>query len=345
MAADTTLPPMQYTRLGNTGLKVSRICLGCMGFGDPTDSMHNWSVPLEQALPQIQKALDLGINFFDTADIYQNGDSERVLGAAIKKLVKNRNDVVIATKCFFGFEKDGKKNSFTHPNEFINSHGLSRKKIFAAVEDSLERLQMDYIDLYQIHRWDYETPIEETMEALHDLVKSGKVRYIGASAMHAWQFAKAQHFAKERGFTQFVSMQNLYNLMYREEEREMIPLCNDMGVGLIPYSPLAGGQLIGKNRKGTTTRTNGPLADFFPTNSGDDTILDRIFELAEKKKVNNAQIALAWLLHKGVTAPIVGPSKMEHIIDAVKAVAVTLTAEEVHYLEEAYQPKNLFGFK
>ncbi len=340
------LPPMQYTRLGNTGLKVSRICLGCMGYGNPEGSMHNWSLPLEQALPHLQKALELGINFFDTADGYQNGDSERVLGTAIKKFVKDRNDVVIATKCFFGFTKDGTKNASTHPNDpsVINRHGLSRKKLFAAVDESLERLQMDYIDLYQIHRWDYSTPIEETMEALHDLVKSGKIRYIGASAMHAWQFAKAQHFAKERGFTQFISMQNLYNLMYREEEREMIPMCKDMGVGLIPYSPLAGGQLLGKNRKGTTVRTLGPLADYFPTNAGDDAILDRIFELAEKKKATNAQIALAWLFQKGVT-PIVGPSKIEQLIDAVKALEVTLTPEEMKYLEEPYQPKMFFGYK
>lgn len=310
-----TIPAMQYIRLGNTGLKVSRICLGCMGYGNPEIVPWTWSLRMEEALPHFQKALELGINFFDTADIYSHGESERIVGTAIKKFVKNRNDVVIATKLYLGFEKDGKSNAFLDPNRnFLNRHGLSRKKIFASVDESLERLQMDYIDLLQIHSWDNDTPIEETMEALHDVIKSGKIRYIGASNLLAWQFAKAQQVAKMRGFTPFISMQSLYNLLYREEEREMIPLCRDMSIGFLPWSPLSGGSLARKSGSATTSvRASSGFGGIFPHYAVDDAIVKQVMELAAKKNISNAQIAIAWLLHKpSIAAPIIGPSTLNN---------------------------------
>jgi len=342
-AVPQEFPPMQYVRLGSTGMKVSRICLGMMTYGDP--DWEDWVLNEEQSLPFIKRALYLGINFFDSADMYSNGVSEVIMGNAIKKWAK-RDEVVLTSKCFFGLKKD------------INARGLSRKHVMQAIDDSLKRIDTPYVDLYQIHRWDNDTPIEETMEALHDIVKAGKARYIGASSMYAWQFAKAQRIAKERGFTQFVSMQNHYNLIYREEEREMIPCCKDLGVGLIPWSPYAKGLLCGNRKRaqeaskkveGETLRAK---TDEYATKwyvrghtaENDFEIIDRVCELAKKKNVSAAQISLAWLLHKpGVAAPIIGASKMNHLEEAVKALNVKLTEEEMKYLEELYLPHTIAG--
>jgi len=327
---------MQYVRLGNSGLKVSRICLGMMSYGDPT--WRAWVLPKEDAVPFVKRALELGINFFDTADVYSLGQSEQALGNALVELKVKRDEVVIATKVF--------SPTGNHPN----GRGLSRKHIFDSIDQSLKNLRVDYVDLYQIHRWDNDTPVEETMEALNDLVRSGKVRYIGASSMWAWQFAKAQSVAEKHGWTKFVSMQNHYNLLYREEEREMNPLCKDQGVGLIPWSPLARGVLVGnrtrENFKGDTARGQ---ADEFTvrlyekTFSADLEIVERVAELAKKKNVSAASIALAWLLHKGVSSPIIGATKQHHLDDAVAAVHVKLTDEEVTYLEQLYQPHSIAG--
>lgn len=324
---------MEYVNLGKTGLKVSRICLGMMSYG--TSQWRTWVLDEEPSRPFIRRALDLGINFFDTANMYSKGVSEEVTGRLLLDYAK-RDEVVIATKVYF------------HTSDKPNQGGLSRKHIMSEIENSLRRLGTDYIDLYQIHRWDHDTPIEETMEALHDVVKAGKARYIGASSMWAWQFAKAQYTADLHGWTRFVSMQNHYNLIYREEEREMIPFCRDQGVALIPWSPLARGLLAGNrtpDKSGDTLRsTNDPLADNWYYRDGDFDIIERVVKLAEARGVAPAQIALAWLLHqRGVTSPIVGATKMHHLEQAVAALEISLSAEELHHLEELYQPHTISG--
>lgn len=324
---------MDYVKFGNTGMDVSRICLGAMGFGDPNSGFHEWVLKEKESIPVIKKALDLGINFFDTANIYSYGESERVLGKALNQYA-NRDEIVVATKLFIKM-KDGP-----------NSGGLSRKEIFYQIDQSLERLGMDYVDLYIIHRWDYNTPIEETMEALHELVKSGKVRYIGASAMYAWQFAKAQEVADKNGWTKFVSMQNHLNLLYREEEREMMPLCEDQKIAVTPYSPLASGRLT-RDWTATTKRfTTDKIAmsKYDATESQDRVIVERVAEIAEKRGVERVDVALSWLLQKDqVAAPIIGATKESHLTSAVKALDFKLTQEEVAYLEEPYVPHKVVG--
>lgn len=326
---------MEYVRLGKSGLEISRICLGAMSFGDPEKWIHSWVLPEEESRGIIKHALDLGINFFDTANVYSLGTSEEILGRALNDFT-DRDSVVLATKVH--------GTMFEGPN----GGGLSRKHILAQVDKSLERLGMDYIDLLIIHRWDYNTPIEETMEALHDLVKSGKVRYIGASAMYAWQFQKAQYVAESNGWTKFISMQNHYNLLYREEEREMNALCRDMGVALTPYSPLAAGRLS-RSWDATTKRAQSDKIakqKYDQTKDVDKVIVDRVGELADKKGVNRTQISLAWLLAQNpVAAPVIGATKAEYIDDAVNALDVSLTEEEMVYLEEEYQPHPVVGAK
>ena len=323
---------MEYVKLGNTGMDVSRICLGCMGFGNPDKwELAPWILSEEQSLPIIKKAVDLGINFFDTANIYSRGAGEEVLGKALKKYA-NRDEIVIATKVF------------NRMHEGPNGQGLSRKAIMSEIDKSLKRLDTDYVDLYIIHRWDYNTPIEETMEALHDVVKAGKARYIGASAMFAWQFQKALHVAEKHGWTRFVSMQNHYNLMYREEEREMIPLCKEEKIALTPYSPLASGRLV-RDWSVTTNRTEKDtvaVTKYGATMEVDRPIYDRVVELSEKKGLTRTQIALGWLMQK-ITAPIVGATKISHVEAAVDALSVTLTDEEMAYLEEPYVPHKIVG--
>ncbi|MDW8276902.1 MAG: aldo/keto reductase, partial [Anaerolineales bacterium] len=324
---------MEYARLGNTGLKVSRICLGCMGFGDPDRWIHKWVLKEEESRSIIKKALELGINFFDTANVYSLGVSEEILGRALKDFAR-REEVVIATKVFFKMREDP------------NGGGLSRKAILTEIDNSLRRLGTDYVDLYQIHRWDYETPIEETMDALNDVVRAGKARYIGASAMWAWQFQKALYVAEKHGWTRFVSMQNHYNLIYREEEREMMPLCRAEGIGSIPYSPLASGRLT-RDWSETTLRYETDQIQKMKYDAAaemDRPIVERVAELAQKHGVPRAQIALAWLLHKPpVVAPIVGATKISHLEDAVAALSVRLSQEEMNYLEEPYQPHRIVG--
>lgn len=327
--------PMQYIRLGNTGLKVSRICLGTMTYGSP--QWREWVLPEAESRPFIARSLEAGINFFDTADMYSLGESEAILGRALKELAK-REQVVIATKVFNAMSDD--------PND----RGLSRKHIFDSIDASLRRLQTDYVDLYQIHRWDDQTPIEETLEALHDLVKLGKVRYIGASSMYAWQFAKALYLADLHGWTRFVSMQNHYNLVYREEEREMLPLCRAEGIGVIPWSPLARGFLAGNRQKETKGETTRAKSDDFAHQlyyqDSDFQVVDRVVELAQQRGVPPAQIALAWLLHQpGVTAPIIGASKMHHLEDALSALEIQLTDAECQRLEQPYQPHPVLGHR
>ena len=324
---------MDYVNLGNTGLKVSRICLGMMSYGTPT--WREWVLDIGQSRPFIQTAVEKGINFFDTANVYSIGVSEEVTGKLLAECLP-RDEYVLATKVY-GVMKS-----------IPNGSGLSRKAIMFAVDESLRRLNTDYIDLYQIHRFDPETPIEETMEALHDVVKSGKVRYIGASSMWAWQFAKAQHIAERHGWTKFVSMQNHYNLIYREEEREMIPLCIDQGVGIIPWSPLARGFLAGNRTRenwGETSRAKtDTMAQDYYYGDADWTIVDRAKEIAERLGKSSAQVALAWMLHKdGVHSPIVGATKMYQLEEAIDAVSVQLSPEDIDYLEEPYQPKTISG--
>lgn len=324
---------MDYTRLGRSGLKVSRICLGCMSYGDP--QWRDWILSEEASRPFIQKALERGINFFDTADMYSRGASEEVVGRALRDFV-SREEVVIATKVFFPM------------SERPNDRGLSRKHIFAAIDASLRRLGTDYVDLYQIHRWDNETPIEETLEALHDLVRMGKVRYIGASSMYAWQLAKALYLADRHGWTRFVSMQNHYNLVYREEEREMIPLCREEGIGVIPWSPLARGFLAGKRRRGDEQGTRRSQSDAFAHEMyyqpEDYDVVDRVVALAGRRGVKPVQVALAWLLHQpGVVAPIIGATRLEHLEDAVAALEIRLSEEERKELEEPYKPHRVLG--
>jgi aryl-alcohol dehydrogenase-like predicted oxidoreductase len=324
---------MEYVRLGATGLQVSKICLGTMTYGTPTDRWP-WALNEEQSRPFIKKALELGINFFDTADAYSNGASEEVVGRALHDFA-SRDEVVIATKVFFPMGPG--------PND----KGLSRKHIMSAIDASLKRLGTDYVDLYQIHRWDYNTPIEETLEALHDVVKAGKARYIGASSMYAWQFAQALYLADKHNWTRFVSMQPHYNLVYREEEREMLPLCADQQIGVIPWSPLARGLLTGKRSK-ERNETERARTDTFGKSlySRDDdfALADRVTEIAEARGLPNAQIALAWMLSKPViTSPIVGASKPGHLEDAATAVAVQLSEDEITRLEELYQPHPVLG--
>jgi aryl-alcohol dehydrogenase-like predicted oxidoreductase len=338
---------MDYVNLGKTGLKVSRICLGMMTYG--TSQWRPWVLDEANARPIVQRAVELGVNFFDTANMYSGGASEEVTGKFLQEFTR-RDEVVLATKVFFPVDlafQGGFAGSAPQPP---NSTGLSRKHIFAAVEASLKRLRVDYIDLYQIHRWDYQTPIEETMEALHDLVKSGKVRYIGASSMWAWQFAKAQFTAQSNGWVRFVSMQNHYNLLYREEEREMIPLCRDMGIALIPWSPLARGFLAGNRTPdditdGRTRRAkNDEYARKLYYREEDFAVVNRLSELAAQHGESNARLGYAWLLHQpGVTAPIVGASKIAHIEEAVEAIRIKLSAEEIQLLNAPYKPHPVLG--
>ncbi|MFS0881166.1 aldo/keto reductase [Metabacillus niabensis] len=326
---------MEYVKLGNTGLDVSRLCLGCMGFGDATRWVHPWVLDEEKTRPIIKKALDLGINFFDTANVYSDGTSEEFVGRALKDYA-NRDEIVLATKVYFPMQ------------EAPNGGGLSRKAIMTEIDKSLKRLGTDYVDLYQIHRWDYNTPIEETMEALHDVVKAGKARYIGASAMHSWQFLKALHVAEKNGWTRFVSMQNHLNLIYREEEREMLPLCKEEKIGVIPYSPLASGRLTRDWSESTHRSETDQVqkSKYDATADADRVIVERVAEIAEKHSVPRVQIAIAWLLQKEpVTAPIIGATKISHLEDAVAALSVTLTPEEITYLEEPYIPHQIVGFK
>ena len=332
---------MDYVNLGRTGLKVSRICLGCMTYGAPASGelrpgSHAWALSEEESQPYFRQALELGINFFDTANVYSRGESENVLGRFLKANTR-REAVVIATK-LHGTMRD-------EPN----GGGLSRKEIFFELDESLRRLRTDYVDLYQIHRWDYETPIEETLDALNDVVKSGKVRYIGASSMHAWQFTKALYLADLRGWTRFVSMQNHYNLLYREEEREMIPLCQSEGIGIIPWSPLARGRLARPWQTETTKRLEtdqfGKIL-YSKTEEVDRAVVDRVGKISEKRGIPRAQVALAWMLGKSaITSPIVGATKPNHLSDAAAALSVRLTPEEVSSLEEPYLPHTVLGFK
>ena len=324
---------MQYVTLGGSALKVSRICLGTMTYGSP--KWREWVLPEEESRPFIRRALDLGINFFDTADMYSVGASEEILGRALKEYT-TRDQVVIATKVYYPM------------GEGPDDRGLSRRHILDAIDASLRRLRVDYVDLYQIHRWDYETPIEETLEALHDVVESGKARYIGASSMYAWQFARALGLADRHGWTRFVSMQNHYNLIYREEEREMIPLCRAEGIGVIPWSPLARGFLAGNRaRQGWGETRRARTDDYAQTmyySEADFAVAARVEQLAARRGVKPTQIALAWLLAQpGITAPIVGASRIEQLDQSVAALDVTLDADERKFLEEAYVPHPVLG--
>lgn len=323
---------MEYVKLGNSGLDVSRICLGCMGFGD-AQWVHKWVLDEEQSRPVIKKALELGVNFFDTANVYSRGVSEEIVGRALKDYA-NRDEIVIATKVH------------GRMHEGPNGAGLSRKAIMSEIDKSLKRLGTDYVDLYQIHRWDYYTPIEETMEALHDVVKAGKARYIGASAMYAWQFQKALYVAEKNGWTRFVSMQNHLNLIYREEEREMLPLCKAENIGVIPYSPLAGGRLTRDPQESTHRGETDQIAKqkYDSTADADRLIIDQIAAIAEQHGVPRVQIALAWLLQKEpVTAPIVGATKISHLEDAAAALSMKLTSKDIVSLEEPYVPHRIVG--
>jgi len=360
LMTEAVTPHMPYTRLGRTGLKVSRLCLGMMTYG--SSRWRPWVLDEEASRPLFRQAVELGFNFFDTADMYSGGVSETLTGRFVKEFCR-REEVVIATKVHHPVDIDAPTPAKAHGRPRPpNTHGLSRKRIFHAVDESLKRLGTDYIDLYQIHRMDPHTPIEETMEALHDLVKAGKVRYLGASSMWAWQFAKAQQVAKEHGWTRFVSMQNHYNLAYREEEREMIPLCMDQGVALIPWSPLARGFLAGnrsvQDREGTakggeqggtaSSGTTRALTDDFAHSlyyrRSDFKVVQALGRLAEKKGETSATLAYAWLLHRpGITAPIIGASKPHQLEQAVRALRVTLTAAEMERLQSPYEPHPVLG--
>jgi 1-deoxyxylulose-5-phosphate synthase len=324
---------VQYVRLGRTGLQVSRICLGMMTYGDP--AWREWVLGEEEAEPFVRRAAELGINFFDTADAYSLGVSEEITGRLLRRTFRDREAYVLATKVF------------NPMGEGPNDGGLSRKHILAGIDASLHRLGVDYVDLYQIHRWDPHTPVEETMAALHDVVRAGKARYLGASSMYAWQFATAQHAAQRAGLTPFVSMQNHYNLVYREEEREMIPYCVDQGVAIIPWSPLARGLLAGSRGRGgarhTTRASNDPFGDSLYEESDFD-VVDRVVALASERGIAPAQVALAWLLQRpGVTAPIIGATRLSHLDDAAAAVDVQLTEDEMKALEEPYRPHPVRG--
>jgi len=324
---------MEYVKLGNTGLQVSRICLGTMTYG--TSKWRDWVLDEDEARPFYKRALELGINFFDTADMYSRGVSEEVTGRALRDFSR-REDVIIASKVF-------------HPmGDGPNERGLSRKHILDSIHASLDRLGTDYLDLYYIHRWDYETPIEETLETLNDLVRMGKVRYLGASSTFAWQFCKSLYVADLHGWSRFVAMQNHYNLVYREEDREMNPLCRAEGIGILPWSPLARGFLTRAHQAGETGQTTRAQTDDYAKNlyyrENDYKTLERVLELSRRKSVTPAQVSLAWMLHKpGITAPIIGASKMNHLEEAVQALEIDLSAEDMNFLEEPYQPHPVLG--
>jgi aryl-alcohol dehydrogenase-like predicted oxidoreductase len=324
---------MKYLKLGNTDLNVSRICLGCMTYGEPDRGNHAWTLPEESSRPLLKQALDAGINFFDTANSYSDGSSEEIVGRALRDYA-HRDEVVLATKVYF-------------PMSNLES-GLSRAKIMQSIDDSLQRLGTDYVDLLQIHRWDYETPLEETLEALHEVVKAGKARYIGASSMYAWQFAKALYTADLHGWTRFVSMQDQYNLIQREEEREMLPLCAAEGIAVLPWSPLARGRLTRPWGETTARLVSDQVGkNLYDETEGIDAIIaERVASIAQERGVSRAQIALAWLLSKPVvSAPIIGASRHEHLEDAVAAVDLELTQEEIAELETAYVPHHVTGFE
>lgn len=325
---------MLYTKLGNTGLDISRLCLGCMTYGIPDRGSHPWTLDEQASRPFLRQAVELGINFFDTANSYSDGTSEEIVGRALKEYTK-RDEIVVATKVYHAWRKAP------------NCAGLSRKAIFAGIDASLSRLGMDYVDLYQIHRWDHTTPIEETLEALHDVVKAGKARYIGASSMYAWQFCKALYVAEQNGWTRFVTMQNHYNLLNREEEREMMPLCTAEKIGVIPWSPLARGRLT-RPWGESTYRDETDLVSqrlYTATQEADRKVVERVSAIAEKRGIPRAQVALAWVLHKPfVSAPIIGASKPGHLEDAVAALSVQLTTEEIASMEEPYIPHGIVGF-
>jgi 1-deoxyxylulose-5-phosphate synthase len=330
---------MDYVKLGRTGLDISRLCLGCMTYGIPERGAHRWTLNEKESRPLIRQALEAGINFLDTANMYSDGTSEEIVGRALREFAR-RDEIVLATKVFF----PGNCAAATKPNNL----GLSRKAIFQAIDASLLRLGTDYVDLYQIHRWDYATPIEETLEALHDVVKAGKARYIGASSMFAWQFAKALWVAERNGWTRFVTMQNHLNLLYREEEREMLPLCMDAGVGVIPWSPLARGRLARDwgeiTEREKTDRFGNSLYD--KTSDADRRVMEAVQKIATARGIPRAQIALAWVIGKDeVSAPIIGASKSHHLDDAIAALDVKLTADEVASLEAPYVPHDMVGFK
>jgi 1-deoxyxylulose-5-phosphate synthase len=324
---------MKYARLGNSGLKVSRIALGCMSFGDPASGFQQWTLPRDESLPYFEQALELGINFWDTANVYSFGDSERIVGEALRRYT-TRDEIIVATKVFIRVG-DGPGDS-----------GLSRKAIMQQIDASLTRLGTDYVDLYQIHRFDPATPVEETMEALHDVVKAGKVRYIGASAMWAWQFSKLQYTADLHGWTRFISMQDQYSLLYREEEREMFGLLADQGVGSIPYSPLAKGRVARPAGEQTKRSTDDPVGNaFFADTDRDRPVIDSVQAIAEARGVPMAQVAMAWVLRNPVvTAPIIGATKPHHLADAAAAVDIDLTDDEATSLEQQYRVRAAGGF-
>ena len=325
---------MDYRRLGRTGLEVSRICLGCMSYGVPEAGTHEWTLPEAESRPFIKRAIELGINFFDTANVYSAGTSEEIVGQALRDYAK-RDEIVLATKVH-GRMRPG-----------ANGGGLSRKAILSEIDNSLRRLGTDYVDLYQIHRWDYDVPIEETLEALNDVVRAGKARYIGASSMHAWQFAKALHVSDTHGFARFVSMQGYVNLLYREEERDMLPLCADEGIGVIPWSPMARGRLTRDWNEETSRLATDEFGKtlYADTKEADKRIVDKVGEIAKARGIPRAQVALAWVLAKPVvTAPIVGATKPHHLDDAVAALAVKLEPAEIAALEELYVPHAVTGF-
>jgi 1-deoxyxylulose-5-phosphate synthase len=325
---------MDYVRLGRTGLEVSRLCLGCMSYGVPERGSHPWTLDEESSRPFIKKALEAGINFFDTANVYSDGTSEEILGRALKDFAR-RDEVVIATK-LHGRMRPGP-----------NGAGLSRRAILGEIDNSLRRLGTDHVDLYQIHRWDHHTPIEETLEALHDVVKAGKARYLGASSMYAWQFARALGVAERHGWTRFVSMQNYFNLLYREEEREMLPLCKAEGIGVIPWSPFARGRLT-RNWDEKSARSEADTigkALYAKSADADRKVVERVAEIATKRGVPRAQVALAWVLFKPtITAPIVGATKLHHLDDALAALSLKLSPEEISSLEQPYVPHAVVGF-
>jgi aryl-alcohol dehydrogenase-like predicted oxidoreductase len=325
---------MEYVKLGRTGLKVSRICLGCMTYGIPERGSHPWTLDEEKSRPFIKHALELGINFFDTANSYSDGTSEEIVGRALNDFAR-REEVVLATKVFFPTRQGA------------NARGLSRKSIMIEIDASLRRLGTDYVDLYQIHRWDKDTPIEETLEALHDVIKAGKARYIGASSMFAWQFSKALHAADLNGWTRFVSMQNHYNLLNREEEREMMPLCAAEGIGVAPWSPLARGRLTRESNETSSRMATDEFGKtlYADTEDADRKIVERVSQLATRRGVPRAQVALAWMVQKPfITAPIVGATKPHHLDDAVASLSLNLTPEEIASLEEPYVPHPVVGF-
>ena len=325
---------MEYVKLGRTGLDVSRICLGCMSYGEPARGSHTWTLDEEKSRPFFRQAVELGINFFDTSNSYSDGSSEEIVGRMLREFT-NRDEVVLATKVFFPQRKGQ------------NARGLSRKAIFQAIDASLLRLGIDHVDLYQIHRWDYHTPVEETLEALHDVVKAGKARYLGASSMFAWQFCKSLYVARGRGWTPFVSMQNHYNLLHREEEREMLPLCAAEGIGVIPWSPLARGRLARPWGTNTERMAQDDVSRklYDATGDADRKVVEKVSEVAASRGVAMAQVALAWVLSKqAVTAPIIGATKPHHLQDAVAGLALRLTAEEVAALEAPYTPHAVVGF-